>query len=103
MTDEPPARPWSARALGAPFAPRDISGLAVFRIVFGLLALISCLRFFAYGWIADFFITPSFHFKYWGFSWVQAWPGRGMYAHFAALTLLAAAITVGLSYRTAIV
>jgi vitamin K-dependent gamma-carboxylase len=100
---EPAARPWFARARDAAFAPRDISGLAVFRIVFGLLALVSCLRFFAYGWIADFFITPTFHFKYWGFSWVQAWPGRGMYAHFAALTMLAAAITVGLWYRTAMV
>jgi hypothetical protein len=89
------------RLVAAAFAPRDIAGLALFRIVFGLLALVSCLRFFAYGWIADFFVTPTFHFKYWGFSWVQAWPARGMYLHFAALTVLAAAITVGLYHRAA--
>src|SRR5688572_17404107 len=97
----PGARPLASRLVAAAFAPRDIAGLALFRIVFGLLALVSCLRFFAYGWIADFFVTPTFHFKYWGFSWVQAWPARGMYLHFGALTVLAAAITLGLYHRAA--
>ncbi len=83
-------------------APVDAAGLAAFRVCFGLLALISTLRFFWYGWIETFFVAPTFHFKYWGFTWVKAWPAWGMYLHFALLALLALLITVGLFYRVAI-
>jgi vitamin K-dependent gamma-carboxylase len=85
------------------FRPVDAAGLAAFRVLFGLLMLVSTLRFFAHGWIDRFFLAPRFHFKYWGFGWVEAWPAWGMYAHFAVLALLAVLITLGLFYRAAIV
>ncbi len=81
----------------------DGRGLAVFRILFGSVMLLSTLRFFAFGWIDAFYVRPQLHLKYWGFSWVVAWPAWGMYLHFAALTVLAALIALGLFYRVAIV
>jgi vitamin K-dependent gamma-carboxylase len=90
-------------ALAALFRPVDAAGLAAFRVLFGLLMLTSTLRFFFHGWIDDFFVAPQFHFKYWGFAWVKAWPAWGMYAHFGLLALLSALITVGLFHRVAIV
>jgi hypothetical protein len=84
------------------FRPVDPAGLAAFRILFGLLMFVSTLRFFLYGWIDQFFIAPQFHFKYWGFGWVQAWPAWGMYAHFALLALLSLLVALGLFYRVAI-
>ncbi len=83
------------------FRPIDISLLAVFRITFGLVMLYEIWRFFANGWIRTQFIDPSFHFTYYGFSWVKPWPGNGMYWHFAVLAALAAMVTVGLFYRFA--
>jgi len=83
--------------------PVDASGLAVFRILFGLLTLASTLRFLANGWVELFFLRPKFFFKYWGFSWVTVWPEWALYAHFGALAVLSVLITLGLFYRVAIV
>jgi vitamin K-dependent gamma-carboxylase len=88
--------------LAALAKPVDAAGLAVFRVCFGLLALVSVLRFFWYGWIDRFFVEPGFHFTYWGFGWVKAWPAWGMYLHFGLLALLAVLVTLGLFYRLAI-
>jgi len=35
--------------------------LAVFRIFFGLLMLISIVRFWAYGWIDSVYVQPKLH------------------------------------------
>ena len=77
----------------------DAASLAVFRIVFGLLGVLIVARFFAYGWIGELYIEPAHHFTYLGFGWVKPWPGWGMYAHFAALGLLALGIAAGYRYR----
>ncbi|UQA62239.1 HTTM domain-containing protein [Polyangium aurulentum] len=83
------------------FRPVDIASLAVFRILFGALMLASVVRFWANGWIQDLYITPAFHFHYYGFSWVSPWPGAGMYVHFAVLGLASALVMAGLFYRVA--
>ena len=49
----------------------DSSPLIVFRIGFGLLMLISLIRFWSNGWIEELYITPQFHFSYYGFEWVK--------------------------------
>ncbi|MRG96202.1 HTTM domain-containing protein [Polyangium spumosum] len=85
------------------FRPVDIASLAAFRILFGALLLVSVVRFWANGWIRDFYITPSLHFHYFGFSWVSPWPSWGMYAHFVVLGLASALVMVGLFYRAAAV
>lgn len=86
------------RALRAARAPADAASLAAFRIAFGLAALLIIARFFAHGWIDQFYIEPAHHFTYPGLGWIQPWPQWGMHAHFAALALLALGITLG--YRT---
>ena len=81
------------------FTPVDIASLAYFRVAFGLLMMWEVWRYFSYGWIPRYYIDPIYHFTYFGFGWVQPWPGNGMYLHFAALGVLATLITVGLWYR----
>src|SRR6185436_7517945 len=75
--------------------------LAALRILFGLTMCVSMLRFIAYGWIDDFFVRPRFHFKYWGFSWVEPLSASGMHAVFWVLAALAAMIAAGFCFRAA--
>lgn len=81
--------------------PVDIAWLATFRILFGLTMCVSMLRFLGYGWVERFWVTPTFHFKYWGFAWAKPFPGQGMYVFFACLALLAGLVALGLFYRVA--
>lgn len=68
----------------------------VFRVVWGLLMFFSTARFIALGWIDDHFLLPIFHFKYWGFEWIEPMPAPYMYAlHY--LMLIAA---LGISFAT---
>lgn len=93
----------AARLIGWLTRPTDVAALVVFRVALGLLVAVGSLRFILNGWIERFFIAPSFAFKYWGFSWVQAWPAWGMYLHFGLLALLGLFVAAGLFYRTSIV
>ena len=77
----------------------DIGSIVLFRIAFGLIMLWEVARYFSYGWIEAYWIKPSFHFTYYGFGWVQPWPGNGMLLHFLLLWTLALFITLGLWYR----
>ena len=81
------------------FAPVDIASLVFFRIAFGLLMTWEVSRYFEYHWISRYWIEPEFFFKYYGFSWVQPWPGNGMYIHWAVLGLLAFFVATGFLYR----
>lgn len=89
-------------------ALRPVSGesAAAFRVVFGVIGLVIALRLFAFGWIDELYVQPSYHFSYPGFEWVRPWPQwlhGGMYLHFAALAALSVAIAVGYRYRVAAV
>ncbi|PON14585.1 hypothetical protein C2W62_28290 [Candidatus Entotheonella serta] len=81
------------------FESIDIASLAIFRILFGLLMSISMVRFLAKGWVETLYLQPTFFFTYPGFSWVQPWPGWGMYALVILLALLALFIAAGWHYR----
>lgn len=81
------------------FASVDIASLVFFRIAFGLLMVWEVWRYFHYGWIARDWIAPRFLFKYYGFAWVQPWPGNGLYIHCAGLCILALFIAAGFLYR----
>lgn len=83
------------------FRPVDAASLAVFRVSFGLIMLWEVSRYFGKGWIEKNYVKPQWFFKYYGFEWIQPWPGDGMYWHFAILGVLAALVTVGLFYRFA--
>ncbi len=81
------------------FGPVDIASLAFFRMAFGAIMVWEVCRYFGYGWIGRYYIEPAFHFTYYGFGWVQPWPGDGMYLHFLALGALALFIAAGFMYR----
>ena len=88
----------------APFAvlrPKHIAPLAVLRIAFGLVLLISTIRFMAKGWVHEFYIAPRFLFPFYGFQWLRPLPAAGMYAVFIAMMAGALCITLGLFYRIA--
>lgn len=87
------------QAIAAGLRPADGASLAAFRIAFGLLGLAGAIRFFAYGWIDDLYLAPAYHFTYWGFGWVQPWPGWGLYLHFALMGLFSLGIALGYKYR----
>lgn len=70
-------------------------------MLFGLTLLTSSLRFLAYGWIDDLFVKPQFHFKYWGFAWVEVLPSAELHALYWVLAGLAMLVSVGLLFRWA--
>ena len=77
------------------------SKLAVFRICFGFMMLYSMLRFWSKGWIDSVYVVPKFHFKYYGFEWVESLGGY-TYLLFIVCILCAVLITIGLWYRLSI-
>ncbi|MAW95125.1 MULTISPECIES: HTTM domain-containing protein [unclassified Leeuwenhoekiella] len=76
----------------------EAAPLAVFRILFGLMMLLSIIRFWANGWIKKLYLDPDFHFTYYGFSWVQPL-GNFTYVIFALCALAALGIALGYRYR----
>jgi hypothetical protein len=78
-----------------------IAPLAVLRIAFGSIMLISTVRFILKGWIAEFYIKPPFHFTFYGFDWVKPPAGVGMYVLFGVLVIAAIMVTIGLLCRVA--
>jgi hypothetical protein len=87
------------RLVGALLRPVDLGWLAAFRVLYGLTLGVSMLRFLEYAWIERFFVSPRFHFKYWGFEWVEPLSSHGMHTLFAVLAALAFAMAAGLAFR----
>jgi vitamin K-dependent gamma-carboxylase len=83
-------------------APIDASGLAAFRVLFGLLVATSAARFFAYGWIEAFFVEPRFFFRPWIAPWIAPLPSAAMHGLFALLCASGLLVALGLFYRAAI-
>ena len=85
------------------FEPRDVRPLAFLRIAFGLILLLDFTGHVATGEIRSAYIAPSFHFKYYGFEWVEPWGAQGMYLHFYLVAALALSLALGLFYRASAV
>ena len=83
--------------------PKDISALAVYRILFGALMCFGALRFMTNGWIERLYVEPGFHFSYWGFEWVQVPGPIGLYFLFGGIALSAFCFAIGFCYRLAII
>lgn len=79
--------------------PISIAPLVSFRILFGLLIFFSTVRFWYLGWIEKHYIKPVFHFKYFGFEWVEPLNVTGMYAVHVVLLLASLGVTFGFLYR----
>ncbi|MGB1040190.1 MAG: HTTM domain-containing protein [Flavobacteriales bacterium] len=81
------------------FAPKNYHTLVVFRVIFGLITLLSSVRFFAKGWIEELYLNPVFHFKYYGFNWVEIASPSITYLLFGLMILSSLGILLGLFYR----
>lgn len=96
---EPKMKSFLNRIENRAFAPIDIASLVFFRIAFGLLMAWEVCRYFKNESIYHFWLAPKFLFKYYGFSWVQPWPGDWLYIHWAILGVLALFVALGFFYR----
>lgn len=83
--------------------PIDAASLGAFRFFFGAIMLWQTYRYFEHDWIGLFYIKAKVHFKYYGFSWVHALPGDGMYWVFGLLGLFSFMVMIGLFYRFSII
>ena len=81
------------------FQPVDIASIVVFRMLFGAIMMWEVWRYFENDWIRKYYIVRKVHFKYFGFDWVQSWPGDWMYVHFLAVAVFAFCVMTGLFYR----
>jgi vitamin K-dependent gamma-carboxylase len=81
--------------------PLDAASVAVFRIAFGALLLLSTLRFFVHGWVSQFYAQPTHFFPYWGFAWVRPLPLPAMYALYAVIAGAALCLMLGIAARVA--
>jgi len=76
--------------------------LAVFRVLFGAVMLISAIRFWHNGWIEKLYLDPTFHFHYLGFEFISV-PGQWTYALFGLLAICSILILIGYQYRLSII
>ena len=96
-----PAPSRLARLTDRLFARVDIASIVFFRIGFGTLMLWEMIRYLTKGWIGPMYVSPTFHFTYYGFDWVRPLPGAGMTLVFVGLGVLAIMIALGYKYRVA--
>jgi hypothetical protein len=82
-------------------APVDGASLAVVRIAFGAIGLLSALRLVRRGWVGTLFADPTHHLRYPGLGWVPVPPGWAMYVLVGMIAATAAAILVGWHFRIA--
>ena len=92
----------TSRIFRAGMEPISPYSVAAFRVVFGLLGLAATVRFASRGWISELYLEPAYHFSYYGFGWIQPWPGWGMYLHFVLLGLASLGVALGFRYRLSI-
>ena len=86
------------------FRATPIYSLVFFRISFGLLMIYQTYHTIFYtGIIKRNILISKFHFKFYGFEWVNILPLDGLYWCFYALLFLATLITLGAFYRIAII
>ncbi|MBQ4822785.1 HTTM domain-containing protein [Aquimarina sp. MMG016] len=80
----------------------EAAPLAVFRIFFGLMMLISIIRFWSNGWIDKLYIQPKYFFSYYGFEFVKPL-GNYTYLIFVLCGVSAIFVALGYKYRIAII
>ncbi|MFT6216918.1 MAG: putative membrane protein YphA (DoxX/SURF4 family), partial [Roseivirga sp.] len=80
----------------------EAAPLAVFRILFGLMMLISIIRFWSNGWIDKLYIQPKFFFPFYGFEFVKPL-GQFTYLVFVVCGIAAILVMLGYQYRIAII
>jgi hypothetical protein len=80
----------------------DALGVAIFRIVFGLVMIWEAQHeLFGGPNLGEGFLKTPFHFKYYGFSWIEILPKSGMIAVFVVMGIAAILFTLGTLTRLA--
>lgn len=79
----------------------EAASLAVFRILFGLMMVLSIVRFWINGWIEKLYIEPTFFFSYYGFEWIKPL-GDYTYVLFFLCGISALGVALGYKYRWSI-
>lgn len=80
----------------------EAAPLAVFRIFFGMMMLVSLVRFWVLGRIESLYITPDFFFSYYGFEFVKPL-GEFTYLLFILCGLATIFVILGYKYKIAII
>jgi hypothetical protein len=75
--------------------------VAATRILFGLIVMVSSVRFIAKGWVGRLWIEPATHLTYPGLGWVQPLPGAWMYVLPVVTAVAGLAIALGWRHRLA--
>jgi hypothetical protein len=78
--------------------PVKAAPLAVFRVLFGLLMMYTTLRFVLQGWVEKYYVETQFHFKYFGFEFVESL-GEYTYILYGIVFISAFCILLGYKYR----
>jgi len=81
---------------------QHIAPLITLRMAFGLVMLISTIRFMAKGWVHDFYVVPKITFPFYGFEWVHPLPAIAMYTVFVVMAIACFNIMTALFYRISI-
>ena len=82
------------------FKQVDVSGLVFFRVMFGILGFADILgSWIGYVLIEDAYNSEKFHFKYYGFEWVEVLPEPFLTLYFFTMMAAALFIAFGKWYR----
>jgi len=95
----PRETPLSARLRLALLRPVDGASLAAFRVGFGLVMLWQAMELLFGGLLELRFLSPLFHFKYYGFGWLEVLPDGWMRALIWLYAASCAGIALGWHYR----
>lgn len=81
------------------FQQIDNTGLALWRIVFGLLIAIEAFGAILTGWVKVNLVDPEFTFNFIGFDFLQPLPGNGMYYYYFVMGCFGLMVMLGYKYR----
>jgi hypothetical protein len=98
--------PWYAtvdRIESASRRPVDGRSLAVVRIAFGAIGLISAVRLVTRGWVGTLLVGPSHHLRYAGMEWVPVPPGPGIHLLVTVVGIASVLVMLGWRHRAAMV
>ena len=84
-------------------SPVDASGLAAFRVVFGLIVAWEAWQMLRNGWVPRYFSDRPMYFTYWPFDWVAPLPTDFMFLVVALVGIFALFVAFGLFHRVSAV
>ena len=81
------------------FKAVDNAPLIVFRIFFGLIVFIECIRTFNENRINAYLLKPKVNFTFIGFEWLNFLKNDYLYVHYVLMMIAALFVAIGFKYR----